>query len=566
MKNIILLGLLLLLVADLSAQTGKHKKKPVKHRIQSSFYPPKLPVQTLAADSAEDAVTAAPMAVDPLIASDTLQFANSIEQAREMATRTRKTILVARDTGASFVIDRYDSKTGKQNIKEFISKMYSDGYAKNKPIVFIDKINAMNMPAGNLLPSLSLLTTSGELLGKMEGFRPMNSGNILSFIEQLQTQYLNGALLKSIYVFEEGRYSNEFPGDFLGLIKSYIDINSYSEYSAIIRDKNLVLAVMDAMVEKQGAAVYKDSLQLRIITEMLWGESYDNYYLENGKTTELDSTKPEPGKPSLSIKPYEKKLENSGVFLYLIEHLPVIAQWYNKNEGYYKLLAGIHNVFRRNDPFELTNLQLNTLRQQSFAKFIGQLDSRTADFHFEKLTELAGWYAIYTNPELWTDLREKGLEMINEYLLQNLHIADGSSTIKSIANYNSDDWFLNKQTFYSQTYGADPLSGFRQYYLEYISLYLNNLAWQAFLKHQVSELAFKEVAIAVELNPQNGFYLDTYAHLQYNAGKKKEAILMEQNAIKYLAAEKSAANAEVLSQMRKDLQTMQLGKILKNTK
>jgi hypothetical protein len=560
---------MLFMVAGLSAQSKKHKKKPVKHRIQSNFLPPKLPVQNLSADSAEDAVTAPPMELDPLSARDTLQFASSIEQARTMAGGTRKTILVASDTGTGFIIDRYDSKSGKLNIREFISSMYNDGYVRNKPIVFIDNADSVKYRTNTVLPSLSLWTASGELLGKIEGIRPMNSGNMLSFIEQLQVQYLYKTLSKSIHSFEEGHYSNEFLADFLETLKTYIDANSYNGFGRTIRDKNLVLAVMDAMVEKQGATLYKDSLQLKKITEILWGENYDNYFNENGYVKEVDTIKAEPGEPekfSLPLSAYEKKLETSKIVLYLIEHLSDIAQLYNGSVDYYKLLAGIHNMFRRNDPFELVELQLNIQRQQLFTKFIAQLDSHTASFHFEKLTELAGWYGIHTNPEMSSEMRQKGFKIINDYFIQSLHVTEGSAITKIIANYNSDNWFLNRQTYYGQTYGVDPLNGFREYFLDYISLYLNNMAWQAFIKQQVSDLEFKEVAIAVELNPKNGFYLDTYAHLQYNAGKKKEAILMEQKAIKYLAAEKSSANAAVLSQMRKDLQTMQLGKILKNTK
>ena len=66
----------------------------------------------------------------------------------------------------------------------------------------------------------------------------------------------------------------------------------------------------------------------------------------------------------------------------------------------------------------------------------------------------------------------------------------------------------------------------------------NNIAWKVFEEHKQNpdklNEAFQWSSSAVQLEPENSFYLDTFAHLLYARGEKQKALEIEEKAVKNL--------------------------------
>ena len=66
----------------------------------------------------------------------------------------------------------------------------------------------------------------------------------------------------------------------------------------------------------------------------------------------------------------------------------------------------------------------------------------------------------------------------------------------------------------------------------------NNIAWKVFEEHKQNpdklNEAFQWSSSAVQLEPENSYYLDTFAHLLYARGEKQKALEIEEKAVKNL--------------------------------
>ena len=66
----------------------------------------------------------------------------------------------------------------------------------------------------------------------------------------------------------------------------------------------------------------------------------------------------------------------------------------------------------------------------------------------------------------------------------------------------------------------------------------NNIAWKVFEEHKQNpdklNEAFQWSSSAVQLEPENSFYLDTFAHLLYARGEKQKALEIQEKAVKNL--------------------------------
>ena len=92
----------------------------------------------------------------------------------------------------------------------------------------------------------------------------------------------------------------------------------------------------------------------------------------------------------------------------------------------------------------------------------------------------------------------------------------------------------------------------------------NNIAWKVYEEHKNDPAKLAEpyqwASSAVQLEPENPYYLDTLAHLLYIRGEKQEAIKLEEKAVKLL----SKTNDEFESQrqeVKANLEKMKRGEM-----
>ena len=92
----------------------------------------------------------------------------------------------------------------------------------------------------------------------------------------------------------------------------------------------------------------------------------------------------------------------------------------------------------------------------------------------------------------------------------------------------------------------------------------NNIAWKVFEEHKQNpdklNEAFQWSSSAVQLEPENSYYLDTFAHLLYARGEKQKALEIEEKAVKNLPKAEDGGDDEK-SEIQTNFEKMKKGEI-----
>jgi hypothetical protein len=92
----------------------------------------------------------------------------------------------------------------------------------------------------------------------------------------------------------------------------------------------------------------------------------------------------------------------------------------------------------------------------------------------------------------------------------------------------------------------------------------NNIAWKVFEEHKQNpnklNEAFQWSSSAVQLEPENSYYLDTFAHLLYARGEKQKALEIEEKAVKNLPKAEFGDDDEK-SEIQTNFEKMKKGEI-----
>ena len=92
----------------------------------------------------------------------------------------------------------------------------------------------------------------------------------------------------------------------------------------------------------------------------------------------------------------------------------------------------------------------------------------------------------------------------------------------------------------------------------------NNIAWKVFEEHKQNpdklNEAFQWSSSAVQLEPENSYYLDTFAHLLYARGEKQKALEIEEKAVKNLPKAEYGGDDEK-SEIQTNFEKMKKGEI-----
>lgn len=92
----------------------------------------------------------------------------------------------------------------------------------------------------------------------------------------------------------------------------------------------------------------------------------------------------------------------------------------------------------------------------------------------------------------------------------------------------------------------------------------NNIAWKVFEEHKQNpdklNEAFQWSSSAVQLEPENSYYLDTFAHLLYARGEKQKALEIQEKAVKNLPKAEFGGDNEK-SEIQTNFEKMKKGEI-----
>lgn len=92
----------------------------------------------------------------------------------------------------------------------------------------------------------------------------------------------------------------------------------------------------------------------------------------------------------------------------------------------------------------------------------------------------------------------------------------------------------------------------------------NNIAWKVFEEHKQNpdklNEAFQWSSSAVQLEPENSYYLDTFAHLLYARGEKQKALEIQEKAVKNLPKAEDGGDDEK-SEIQTNFEKMKKGEI-----
>ncbi|MDO4728664.1 MAG: hypothetical protein Q4B43_06635 [Bacteroidota bacterium] len=192
-----------------------------------------------------------------------------------------------------------------------------------------------------------------------------------------------------------------------------------------------------------------------------------------------------------------------------IEEAQTPDDYYNSSWGYW--FFSDHNLDTKLDKIaeDSSNLlnPIKSLYKQAFEQDIIRFDSYNyfiEKYFPEEHLEVFGQYfdSIVTG---------------NEHIIVALDKSYSSSRERDEYGMLSSDW-----TYYKMLFANNA----------------NNTAWVAVEKHrddkQKVAKALKWSAVSVELDPENPYYLDTYAHLLYLKGDRNKAIEIQRKAVKII--------------------------------
>ncbi|MDO4229241.1 MAG: hypothetical protein Q4C98_05450 [Capnocytophaga sp.] len=161
-------------------------------------------------------------------------------------------------------------------------------------------------------------------------------------------------------------------------------------------------------------------------------------------------------------------------------------------------------------------------------------------FRYEEFTEFLGKY-----------FPEEHFQFFEKYY-QKMTSAD-ANIILSLDKIYSDN--KNLQNQYSDW----------TYYKLFFANNCNDVAWKVVENHKNDpskiEKALKWSATSLEVEKENPYYLDTYAHLLYFAGKKDKAIEMQRKAVNILDKAKQIYNQGNEDSIRDVLKKMESGSL-----
>ena len=410
---------------------------------------------------------------------------------------------------------------------------YLDELAKQGSDAYRDRFVVYQWQAGEkssideplLYPAYLFFDPAGQLIGRKEGIRE-NVYSVISeaggLLQQAQEKIL--IRLRDKYLAKQASKSET-----LQLIHLIHDWNS-NHYDKLITPDAYTLTT--DLLRKQGQDTEQDTSLLGLVKSV---------WLDNG---------------------YVKELSDPLILDYLLLHYQQLNDdrfvWYDAISGaidnaYAKLTTGdslpelqvrrrsADSLRQRQARFvtKLQNVQLLIQGNSLLQKYHDWLkDGALSDTSVTETFTKARWY--------FDSLLQAGagMAMVHQFLEK---VNRGMSSAE--------------RDFVVDRYVDFP--GFKRTFSSELALLLNNISWELFktdVSNEMLPVLLSWSSASLQAEPNNPFYLDTYAHLAYAKGDKAAAVARQQKAIELMQTKAAYADARwMIPQMKLVLTTMKAG-------
>lgn len=258
---------------------------------------------------------------------------------------------------------------------------------------------------------------------------------------------------------------------------------------------------------------------------------------------------------------------------YLVQHYPSLNKMKLATDEYNSHFYNIYEVIskrlnrfvRYNETGDTNAIKAALKYQQSFLTIVQQLEQIEKPLF---ITNLLQYTSLLNIDSLFYQTAKPFLDKL-VVAKPNLKSYIGTQAIAIGKKYEREmDYVVWNNT--AETPGYKTNNGYKYYYPVYLAdkyaYILNGAAW--YLYEQKTDTASRKLATnyveaALQLAPQNPYYLDTRAHLQYVNGNKAAAILTQQKAIKEAIRLQNEylMEAEQVELFRVELEKMRTGKM-----
>jgi len=492
------------------------KKKPARSRVET-IVPPAAP-----------AIEAPGM--PEMTGRDTLPRPTSLTEAFRISRERQLGLLLFAPfsiTGNTTVYHNtsFSDSADLANYADELSQQGSDAYRDRFLVYQWQAGEKLSVDQPLLYPAYIFFDPSGQLIGRKEGIRE----NVYSVISEA--------------------------GELLQQAQEKVLIQLRDKYLAKQANKNetiqLIYLVHDWNSNHYDKPIVPDaySLTAGLLLEQGQGNEQDSSLLGLVKTVCLDNG-------------YVKELSNPLLLDYLLLHYRQLNDdrfvWYDAIGGaldnaYAKLTTGD----------SLPELRVRRLGADSLRR-------RQSDF----VTKLSGVQRLIQGNSLlqkyhdW--LKDAALSDISVaqtfskaswYFDSVLQAGSGMASVRQVLQTIDRGMSAVAHDFVVDRYVDFP--GFTRIFSSELALLLNNISWELFKADASNEMLpvlLHWSKTSLEAEPNNPFYLDTYAHLAYAKGDKAGAVARQQKAIELMQAKAAYADARwMIPQMKQVLATMKAG-------
>jgi hypothetical protein len=411
------------------------------------------------------------------------------------------------------------------NYVDELSKQGSDAYRDRFVVYQWQAGEKPGMDEPLLYPAYIFFDPSGQLIGRKEGIRE----DVYSVISEagilLQQAQEKGLLrLRDKYLANQASKNETFL-----LIRLIRDWNSNHYDKPITPDAYTLTA---DLLRKQGQGTEQDTSLLGLVKSV---------WLDNG---------------------YVKELSDPLLLDYLLLHYQQLND--NRFVWYDAISGAIDNAYAKLTTGDALpapgdgRLMADSLRQRQ-ARFVTKLrnvqlliqgNSLLQKYH-DYLKEAAG--AEWSVTQTFSKAR-----WLFDSILQ---AENGMASVQQFLQKVNRGMSAEEQEFVVDRYVDFP--AFSKTFSTELALLLNNISWELFkadLSNNMLPHLLSWSKASLEAEPNNPFYLDTYAHIAYAKGDKAGAILRQQKAIELMQKTSTYADARwMIPQMKQVLANMKAG-------
>ena len=299
-------------------------------------------------------------------------------------------------------------------------------------------------------------------------------------------------------------------------------------------DTAFAQAILDSLVSKYYIHAPADSAHAANIVSIVY--QFDDYYCPFYSSSFL-TTNDTVFNPRISFQYLIKNYNTLSRYSYLSDIL---------YSGYYVSLYEL--ISKRANRF-ITYIDTSNGEKQKALTFQKELIRHLPQLrHLEMplyITNLVAWYDTLQH----TDLQDK---FVTDYLNEigsnaSAAIAKSDAIIQQLKRENTVDAmnydYSNNYYYYlggSYRYNIDDQASIRYGYYKHAEV-LNHVAWhyyQHLTDKENLQMALNWSQSSLALDPENPYFLDTYAHLLYKTGKTKEAVKYQKKAVSKLNSKK----------------------------